>query len=160
MTNNLVYEITQKMTDGKTLQKDMGEAAELVQNLFKDRYINKMSEVLNTHKQTAENNPPKEVQLLNVIKSFLPEEKHDTLNRLSEIVLLMTTFQNIQSDLHEVSVQNVAESYTGNQYLKKDTSIHEDGIYEIDAECVSAPKEKSNNLIPLFFMMAILGKGK
>ena len=151
MSNNLVYEITQKINDNESVQKDINDALTLVQNLFKERYLDKMSHVINAHTEVSKNNPPKEVQLMSVLKAFVPKEKHEMLNKASEILLLMSTMQNIQNDFQAVSIQNSKDS----DYM---SSIHADGVYEMDTECLTGTRTSVNNAAPLLMMMAFLNR--
>lgn len=145
---NLVYEIQRKIQESNGFQKDMEDAKILVQNLFKERYLDKMQDVLISKQSLAKNNPSKEIQLMNVLKSFAPRENHEMINKMSDFFLLMSTVQNIQNDLRAYSTQNVNE--------KNDDVLHTDGVYEVDNQCMSDLKG-NKNIAPFIIMMALFG---
>ena len=68
--NNVIYEIAQKIQDKEVLENDIKEAFDLVKNLFKTKYLDKIQSELKNNINYIKNNPPKEIILLNAIKPF------------------------------------------------------------------------------------------
>lgn len=150
--NNIIYEIAQKMQDKQVIESDIKEAFGLVTNLFKTKYIDKINLELKNNIDNIKSNPPKEVVLLNAIKPFILEENHKNIDNAINIVT------NI-SALNYMLPKNVQNNVIKVNTLNSDPSVKEDGVYDIDENCLFSINNNfnmSNNLIVLVFMLLLL----
>lgn len=150
--NNIIYEIAQKMQDKQVIESDIKEAFGLVTNLFKTKYIDKINLELKNNIDNIKSNPPKEVVLLNAIKPFILEENHKNIDNAINIVT------NI-SALNYMIPKNVQNNVIKVNTLNSDPSVKEDGVYDIDENCLFSINNNfnmSNNLIILVFMLLLL----
>lgn len=150
--NNIIYEIAQKMQDKQVIESDIKEAFGLVTNLFKTKYIDKINLELKNNIDNIKSNPPKEVVLLNAIKPFILEENHKNIDNAINIVT------NI-SALNYMIPKNVQNNIIKVNTLNSDPSVKEDGVYDIDENCLFSINNNfnmSNNLIILVFMLLLL----
>lgn len=150
--NNIIYEIAQKMQDKQVIESDIKEAFGLVTNLFKTKYIDKINLELKNNIDNIKSNPPKEVVLLNAIKPFILEENHKNIDNAINIVT------NI-SALNYIIPKNVQNNVIKVNTLNSDPSVKEDGVYDIDENCLFSINNNfnmSNNLIILVFMLLLL----
>ena len=150
--NNIIYEIAQKMQDKQVIESDIKEAFGLVTNLFKTKYIDKINLELKNKIDNIKSNPPKEVVLLNAIKPFILEENHKNIDNAINIVT------NI-SALNYMIPKNVQNNVIKVNTLNSDPSVKEDGVYDIDENCLFSINNNfnmSNNLIVLVFMLLLL----
>ncbi len=150
--NNIIYEIAQKMQDKQVIESDIKEAFGLVTNLFKTKYIDKINLELKNNIDNIKSNPPKEVVLLNAIKPFILEENHKNIDNAINIVTNISALsymipKNVQNNIIKVNTIN------------SDPSVKEDGVYDIDENCLFSINNNfnmSNNLIVLVFMLLLL----
>ena len=150
--NNIIYEIAQNMQDKQVIESDIKEAFGLVTNLFKTKYIDKINLELKNNIDNIKSNPPKEVVLLNAIKPFILEENHKNIDNAINIVT------NI-SALNYMIPKNVQNNVIKVNTLNSDPSVKEDGVYDIDENCLFSINNNfnmSNNLIVLVFMLLLL----
>ncbi|MFR4987047.1 MAG: hypothetical protein ACLUCH_06585 [Lachnospirales bacterium] len=150
--NNIIYEIAQKIQDKQVIESDIKEAFGLVTNLFKTKYIDKINLELKNNIDNIKSNPPKEVVLLNAIKPFILEENHKNIDNAINIVT------NI-SALNYMIPKNVQNNVIKVNTLNSDPSVKEDGVYDIDENCLFSINNNfnmSNNLIVLVFMLLLL----
>ena len=149
--NNIIYEIAQKIQDKQVIESDMKEAFGLVANLFKTKYIDKINLELKNNIDNLKNNPPKEVILLNAIKPFMLEENHKNIDNAINIVTSLSAINHMMPKKIEDNVIKVNS-------LELDPSVKEDGVYDIDENClfsISNNINMSNNLLILVFMLLL-----
>ncbi len=150
--NNTIYEIAQLMSSRTNLQNDFAEAAQLINNLFKKKYIDKINYTIQNQRTNIQKNPSKEINLLNAFKPFLNSEYHSNIDSLINIFTDMNVIKNIQNEIYKnrkvsVSSLNSINDTEKNKYknISIDSSIQKDGIYEIDQKCISNKQSEVNN---------------
>lgn len=160
MSNNKeLYEVAQMMHNSDSIQSDMHEIREVVVNLLQKKYINKFNEALKLQQNQIEKNPSREVQLLKAVKAFSDPSKHDSIEKMIDSLLMIDTIQNVNAGISSASASIRA---AGHNQETRDTSIHEDGIYDIDQNCLRQKNGacRSNDTISSFasilVMMSIL----
>ncbi len=142
MSDNL-YEIARMMRDRGAFQKDMSEAAALVQNLFREKYFNKLSEAVQAQDEKIHGEPPKEIRLLRVLKEFRPEREHERIDRVIDMMLTASSLQNLRGTF-------------ANEFPAEKGPVHKDGVYDIDPNCV--PKPAVPDFAGLLMMLALMGR--
>jgi len=134
MSEKRVYEIAKKLGDKDNLEKDMQEALGLVVGHFKSKYMERLQSAFDKCQENSINNPSKELRLIQAIRPFVPGERHDKLKDMEKMLTVMSTFENIRAEA--VQIQEQTDEQGKQQDSKADTAIHEDGIYEIDQQCL------------------------
>ena len=151
--NNVIYEIAQKMQDKQIIENDIKEAFALVSNLFKTKYIDKINEELKNNIDNIKNNPPKEIVLLNAIKPFIVEKNHKNIdNAINMVTNISALNYMIPKNLNNNNIIKVNS-------INTDPSVKEDGVYDIDENCLFSVNNRfnmPNNLILLVFMLLFI----
>lgn len=145
--NNVIYEIAEKIQDKQNLENDMKEAFSLVSNLFKTKYIDKIQLELKNNIDNIKTNPTREIVLLNAIKPFIMENNHKNIDNVIDLV---TSLSALSSMLPKKYNQNIV---TVNNI---DPSVKEDGVYDIDENCLFSINKSiniPNNLILLIILI-------
>lgn len=155
MSENNVYEIAKLISNKNVIQKDMSEAMGLVQQMFEEKYISKMNSLISNHKSQATQNPSKEVNLLRAWKEFMPENQQSKMDQIINTVTIMDTFNSMRTEYTTMASQN--HSLKQDSSTSKDSSIHDDGIYEIDAKCALRKNSMPSGAMPLMLMMLFSG---
>lgn len=162
--NTRMYEVAQMMRDRNVVQKDLNEAVSMIQGMFRDRYISRLQDAVMEHRTSAQQNPPMEIQLMQALKPFMPEEKQQSIEKAIEMVLMMNTFSNIRDEMSMENMQSMPympDKAPG--YQNSDGSIHRDGVYDVDNVCLSERgknqprKPVLNNMTGMFLMMSMMG---
>lgn len=156
-----IYEITKLMGNRDTIQSDLNEAINIIRDVFYKKYIQKFQQALDEHRQLARKQSSKEVELLKALKPFLGEDSKDSIDRIIEVMYTINTAQSIDSEVRKCSEEINVETYEDNIINAASTStiIHEDGIYEIDDNCMekSTCPDNSLNITELIFMLMLIG---
>lgn len=165
--NNEIYEITQKINNKQVLQNDFNEAFQMVSSLFQKKYINKLQNVIQTHQLNAQKNPTREIKLMYALKEFMDNNKQKDADKIINMMVSLNAFKNIQNELRKfpnasnisnVSIQSANVIKQSNEI--KDSSIQEDGIYDIDKSCIASKQNKITNKMPdinnLLFLLLFL----
>jgi len=131
MSEKKVLEIIQGLNDRSNLEKDLEEAISLISGHFRDKYLERLNYAFNKCRKSSALNPSKELQLMNALRPFIPQERHDKIDNITEMLTLISTFENIRNEAKEI---NTPPSYVEDS--EPDPAIHEDGIYEVDERCL------------------------
>ena len=129
MSEKKIYEIVQSFSDRDNLQSDLDEAIKLVSRHFRDKYVGRLDTALNVSRKNFKQNPTKEMQLINALRPFLPPERHEKLDAITEALTLFSTFEGVRRDANAASLAQA-------EGIADDPAIHEDGIYEVDENCL------------------------
>jgi hypothetical protein len=135
MLNNSITEITALFNDPDSLKADMSEGLGLMREHINRKYVNKIGKIIKACEDSIDANPSKEVMLLEALKPFAPSalsEKiegfigmHKQMHILNEIQNRLSTPDNTPFGLSAASSEK-----------SKISSVHEDGVYDIDENCV------------------------
>lgn len=150
--NNVIYEISQKIQNKKVVQNDMKEAIDLVANLFKTKYIDKIDCELKTNIKDVQNNPTKEIVLLNALKPFTQKEKHQNIDNIINLATNIAAFKNLIPKQQLSIQQNVVKASN----LDIDPSVKEDGVYDIDENCLYYVNNNNNSQSGIILIMFLL----
>ena len=143
MQESKIYEIAQMIQNKATIENDLKEAKNIVKNMLHDKYINKMHLAIREKHKACCKNPTKEVHLLNAIKPFMHETSHHKIDKAIEMLTLMNTVKGIKSEVAPILyTQNVQEGI-----------IHEDGVYEVDSNCIKGRENFNSHLLPIILLM-------
>ncbi len=139
--NNIIYEIAEKIQDKNIMQNDFKEAMFLVSNMFREKYVDKLQNELVTNVNNIKANPTKEINLLRAIKPFVNE---DNKKNLEDIIDMMTNISAVNFMMPKTTPKknNIIKI---NNINIKDSSVKEDGVYDIDESCLFGVKNKGDN---------------
>lgn len=153
-----IYEITQLMGDKNVIQSDLNEAFSTVKDIFYKKYIQKFQIALDEHKELAAKESSKEIQLLNALKPFLADNSNKSIDKIINTMCTLNTAQSINREIKKCSANLVSEENTINAASTNSTTIHEDGIYEIDETCKpNNLADNSINITEIIFMLLLTG---
>jgi hypothetical protein len=159
MSDNIVYEITQMVSDRSAVKKDMQSAMQLVSNLFEEKYVSKINNCIKTEHQEVMHSPSKEVELLQVFKKFIPTNKEEKMEEIIDMLIMFNTFKSIKTQVN--SCKNGEPYFKVDKAVQnlKDPSEHVDGIYDIDTSC-AAKKNRFSKMNELMLGLALFGNSK
>jgi len=156
-----IYEITKLMENKDTIQNDLNEAISIMRNIFYKKYIQKFQQALDEHRQMAKEQSSKEVNLLKALKPFLGDDSKNSIDRIIDFMYTINTAQSIDSEVRKCSEEINTNNYNDSVINAASTSkiVHEDGIYEIDDNCIekSICPENPLNITELIFMLMLIG---
>lgn len=132
-----IYEVTQMLQDKNNIQNDMQQAMELVKDMFYKKYLQKIEKEVEIRREKIKANRPKEVELLYAVKPFLAQDKSDVIDKMADSIMMMQTLNTLQSEM--------------NRDYKKE-SVHSDGIYDVDENCMAS---KNNNFVNAMLIFAM-----
>lgn len=158
---NTIYEITQMMSSEQNIRNDFQEAIELIKNMFHEKYIYKLEKELKRRREVIQKNPSKEIKLISALKPFVEETKHTEIDKIINLMINADTLSTIQKSFVKESNRITAQSaaFERESGEKKDPSIKEDGIYDIDENCLMSMQNSTNtrnNMLPLFLILLLL----
>jgi len=161
--NDRVYEILNTMRDKNALQRDFVEICDAARNKLREKYIDRLCDGLRAQHADARKTPPREVQLLETMKLFLPAERHEAVDQMAGILLTMDVCKKMSGQYAAVSAQGVSNATPPVVDNATDPSIHSDGVYDIDAQCArrhgrtdAAAKTSAPSGAPLTAMLLML----
>ncbi|MDR3092087.1 MAG: hypothetical protein LBU36_07895 [Clostridiales bacterium] len=158
-----IYEIARIMSNRAALLSDMEEAAGMVCGFFHDKYLSRLRGVIDEHNRKIMERPPKEVGLISAFKAFTPPERHAALDKMIDAFLLAGTLSSIKGEYGErVKIESEKDASA-----RKDNSVHNDGVYDMDDDCLKQRKQaaggaqadKMVNLLILSELMSGKNKG-
>lgn len=144
MSDNNIYEIAQMMQNKKVIRNDINEAFSLIATMFQDRYINKIRNAVEEKQIEIKNNPSKEINLLYSLKPFFNKEQQEPIDKTIDTICMIQTLQKLTGQANIKTVNT-----------KIDSSIHEDGIYDIDDNCIFNTDNSSNGLLNVMLLLAV-----
>ncbi|WP_058486247.1 hypothetical protein [Defluviitalea phaphyphila] len=119
------------------LNEDIKEMINTIKDIFKKKYIDKITNFIENGKNQIKENPSKEISLLQAIKPFIDTNNHSQIDNIIEAMNMMRTVQSFNEKIKNIQIQKNEEQK--NDYLNeknKEVLIKEDGIYEIDEACM------------------------
>ena len=162
MSEKKVCEIILGLSDKSNIEKDLEEALMLVSGHFREKYLERLNYAFGKCRKSSEQNPSKEVQLMQALRPFLPPERHERIDSITEMLTILSTFENIRNEAEILIPPRHVEA------IEYDPAIHEDGIYEVDEHCMyeknmTIPYEEPNinvnsnsNLAGLMMLMGLM----
>ena len=95
MDDNKILEITQMMAEngGSNIKGDVSHAAQLVRNMFFDKYINPIQSAFKAENDKARKNPCDHARLLSALKPFVKPSGHKNVDEAVDALHLMQTFK-------------------------------------------------------------------
>lgn len=146
MSNNNIYEIAQMMQNKNVIKNDLNEAFSIITTMFQDRYINKLNTAIEIKHLECKKKPSREITLLNSLKPFFKIEQHENINKTINTLYMIQTLQHLKKDTN---------INTTNNTNFEDSSIHEDGVYDIDDNCIFNQGNSTNSLLNIALLLAI-----
>lgn len=132
-----IYEVTQMLQDKNNIQNDMREAANLIREMFYKKYLGKIEKEVKNRQEKIKMSHPKEIELIYAMKPFVAQEKTIFLDKLADSIMMMETIKQLKSEIRP--------NY-------KNQSLHSDGVYDVDENCVAA---KDNNFASAMLILAM-----
>lgn len=136
--NNVIYEITRQIQDKDNAKKDIQQAFTLVSDMFKKKYIDKIDEEFKNRLKKIEKAPPKEIVLLNAIKPFLEKSTHKNIDNTINMLRTFSAINSFKDNFNEEKKVEIASNnvFFSNSIKNTDPSVKEDGVYDIDENCI------------------------
>lgn len=153
---NRFAEISRMVDDPENIRRDMGDALELARRHFKTKYLGRVRQAVETERMRTMANPPREVALLAALKEFSPPEKHAAFERMAEVFIALSSWQEIRRNLHSPRADTYAAPHLSACASSADPSVHPDGVYDIDHECKTSGRYNGGRLAEMMFLLSII----
>lgn len=151
--HNTIFEINKLMNDKSLIKNDLDEITHIIKEVIQQKYISKFEVAIDEQRELVQKNTPKEINLLLALKPYLEQSTHTYIDQFIDIIYKMNTVKNIQAEIEKCAVVNK----TDNNLSNPETTIHDDGIYEIDTHCTVNNTTNSMNITELIFMLLVTG---
>jgi len=147
--NSKFVEIMQTIAGKTTLSNDFAAVMGAINNLFSEKYLTPISAAIKETYDIVEKNPSREVALIQSMRSLVGANNQlkidEAINLLNQIEVLRIIAE--QLDSASCSVNPTVNA----------ACVHNDGVYEIDEQCV---RRKANpNMNDIFIMMLLINSG-
>ncbi|NLM13560.1 MAG: hypothetical protein GX209_07430 [Epulopiscium sp.] len=161
MSNNqLLQNLGGMLGTNIDFQQDLDEIAEMIRNKFKEKYINKIESLIEGNRIQAQENPTKEIALLQAIKPFIHPDIHLQIDKFIDVMNTFRTFQSINQQMKSIQLQ----SSKNNEHKEEKQLIQEDGVYEIDENCMNRKNVgigmENGDLLIFIFLILLLSSSK
>lgn len=166
--NNVIYELAKQIKDINNIKNDMNMATQLVFTMFKEKYLDKIKNEFEKKLEHIDKNPTKEITLLRAIKPFFNEENNNIDNTINifknfsaiNLIKNETNFNsnlNIEEKIEHKNLSKNEDLVFINSLGEKDPSVKEDGVYDIDENCMFGIECKNNmGFNPIIILLFIL----
>lgn len=144
MSDNSVFDILNRITDKENVEKDMQEIGSLISAHINNKYLAPIEQEIKCCNKECEQSPTNEISLLRALKPFVSNTAN--IDRIIKAMNYSRTFQKLQTSY-------VIQS-------KQDSSIHNDGIYDVDETCLINTLgfgNDSNLLLVALIVLILLG---
>ena len=146
-------------------QVDMSDFfKEIISNINKvteEKFLSGIKETVNVYKQRSMQDSMKEINLLNAMKAFMPENSRNEIDKFTN---MMGEIKAITSILNEVQQTQLKVQEKQKEAAKEDLDtliIEGNTVYEIDKDCQgrvnSTSTFGSQSMIPLLLMFIMMG---
>jgi len=149
---NTIYEITQLMNDRAVIQNDLDEILGIVKDVIYKKYITKFQLALDEQTDIVSKNTPREIKLLDALKPFMEENSHSNIDKMIAMIYKVNTAKNINTEIQKCSAIDKT-----NNNSDIESTIHADGIYELDNKCAANTRPSNTNITELIFMLLVIG---
>lgn len=150
-----IHELAKLMTGNNDLRAEiMGS----IKKIFQDKYINKINHAVKAQYSSVQSNPSREIRLMSAMKDFYPESRQDNIDKIINLLTVMNTYQSVRTNLNEAHSKNINAMSV--QPKSIDESIHDDGIYDIDAACFIKNETKRADVLSALMMLVFMGNEK
>lgn len=151
--HNTIFEINKLMNDKGLIKNDLDEITHIIKEVIQQKYISKFEVAIDEQRELVKKNTPKEINLLLALKPYLEQSTHTYIDQIIDLIYKMNTVKNIQAEIEKCAVVNKMDNNLSNP----ETTIHDDGIYEIDTHCTVNNTTNSMNITELIFMLLVTG---
>ncbi len=131
-----------QMFNNNVMQSDMNEAMDMVRQMFYDKYLKKLQNALTEQQTEIVSAPTKEIKLMQAVKQFMPAHKQEDMEKMIDMMVLTEMFKSFQGEIQENKPKISVQSDSGVKSVQEDTdydsSVHKDGIYDIDYNCLKS----------------------
>ncbi len=122
-----IHEVAHMMTSEEHITKDFEDILSGLKDMVYNKYIGTLESAIQAQHERTKNNATKEVQLLEAMKPFVDSNQHSTVDQLIKTMQAMNTIQALRNDL---------QRYWNSSSKSIDHLYRQDGVYEIDEECM------------------------
>ena len=149
---NKIYEITQMMGNNQVIRGDVNQAAGVIRAMLNEKYITPITKAIAAENRKVRKNPCKEARLLDALKPFVDVSNHETLEKTIEALYMIETLRGLSSNIPKVAVAPNQKTRAAS-LSPQDSSVHTDGIYDIDERCFEHKRHQP--LMPIIAIMAL-----
>ncbi|MBQ6555548.1 MAG: hypothetical protein IJR45_08750 [Firmicutes bacterium] len=147
---NDIVSITQTLNDPNNFKNDISAAYALVMGHFRKKYLEPMNKVYAAERRKCSENPEPKVALLQACRPFVQNTE-----MLDKLIDYLTGYNAIGGIMRDYS-NNIVTA----QVIEPDDSVHEDGVYDVDKDCIAAASAVKNDSILPLLLAALLISGK
>ncbi|TCT15340.1 hypothetical protein EDC18_10344 [Natranaerovirga pectinivora] len=137
---------------------------EIVSNINKvtqEKFLNGIKETVNMYKEKSMQESMKEINLLNAMKAFMPENSRGEIDKFTNMMGEIKAITGILNDVQQTQIKSQEKK---KEAVKEDLDtliIEGNTVYEIDKDCQgrvnSTSAIGSHNILPLLLMFMLMG---
>jgi hypothetical protein len=136
-----INDVIAMMKDTNMIKSDVTRAANVVRDMFEEKYAGRIKDAICYHQTKACENPSKEITLIQALKNFMPPGERQRADALINAMSFADTMNSMRGQFAN-NIEN--------------TSIHDDGVYDIDDQCVCG--KTTNNALGLILLLSAMNK--
>jgi len=145
--SNKIYEIAQMVGNNNVIKGDMQEAAGIIRTMLAEKYVLPLNRIIEQEGIKRRENPSKEVRLLQAIRPFMPYSRQEQLSKSIDMLYNIETAKSLSTNISSKSQKPL-------KIAEIDNSVHPDGVYDIDKNCMD--QMQSPSISPIFLILALL----
>ncbi len=148
-----IYEIAKLMNNKNYIKNDIAQAMQLAADFFKNKYITSFENELEIQSKNIKNNPSKEMRFLSLMKEFMPEQTHNSIDNMINAMTTASAISSIRKKLEpniNFSDENTIKA------ASLDPSVKSDGVYDIDENCQIMAQTDSYLNFPVLLVIVFL----
>ena len=119
-----------------------------------DKKLEQIAELLNESRKFAASHPSREVQLLQAMQEYAAADKQDVLDGAIKLFNQFEAMNQLSGRFSQSAESSGIKAQSGSNISSM--CVHDDGVYEIDEQCVQSKERPTNEMLWLLVMMQML----
>lgn len=110
MPENTIYTLARTLQQTNGLEKSLQQMLSGLRENIEKEYLQKIQDAADSEKTFAIEHPPREVTLLRALSAFTDDTGKEQLDRMTQSLLFLHTFQQIQRTVQDITAGNLLET--------------------------------------------------
>lgn len=110
MPENTIYTLARTLQQTNGLEQSLQQMLSGLRENIEKEYLQKIQDAADSEKNFAIEHPPREVTLLRALSAFTDDTGKEQLERMTQSLLFLHTFQQIQRNVQDITAGNLLET--------------------------------------------------
>lgn len=110
MPENTIYTLARTLQQTNGLEQSLQQMLSGLRENIEKEYLQKIQDAADSEKTFAIEHPPREVTLLRALSAFTDDTGKEQLERMTQSLLFLHTFQQIQRNVQDITAGNLLET--------------------------------------------------